>query len=249
MSPHTIQKAAQSARGACLVVQDFLPLSDVAAFPRACRSGSAIVRLYKPPWESAIAAMASTTAALPQAMQEDPSLLDAIHVMLCEWTAEELRGTESSDEGNTIALDDAADNVCLQGGRVASSELYAWLRQQLPPHLRPRLYEEAMRLEWPFLPPGLPEKEYRHVLLLRALRWHDDWGYIRDTLEEQLKDMYRDKPQRKKPGHVATEVSRVGNGSEESMRRFSTYCVCCCPIVVSVLQIFRCVLALHLQNS
>ena len=153
--------------------------------------------------------MACTTVALPRAMQEDPSLLDAIHAMLCEWTAEELRGTESSDEDSIIALDDAADTVCLEGGRVASSELYAWLRQQLPPHLRPRLYEEAMRLEWPFLPPGLPENEHRPALLLRALRWHDDWGHLRDTLEEQFNDMHREGPQRKKTGQVAAEVSRI----------------------------------------
>ena len=62
---------------------------------------------------------------LPQAMKDDPSLLDAVHLMLCEWAADELRGAESSDEGSVAILDDAADTVCLEGGRIDSAELYA----------------------------------------------------------------------------------------------------------------------------
>ena len=82
-----------------------------------------------------------------ESMREDPSLLDAAHLMLCEWAADELRGAESSDEEGVEALDEDADTICIEGGSVKSQQLYAWLRMKLPPHLRMGLYREAQRLE------------------------------------------------------------------------------------------------------
>ena len=52
-------------------------------------------------------------------------------------------------------------------------------------------------------------RAYVRIHIYRALRWHDDWGHLRGTLEEQFKDMHREGPQRKKGGHVATEMSRI----------------------------------------
>ena len=151
----------------------------------------------------------SEAMALPAAMQDDPSLLDAVHLLLCEWTADELRGAESSSEEGVANLDDAADTVCLEGGRIASENLYAWLRGKMPPHLRADFLAEAQRLEWPYKPNGLPEREIQPPLLLRALRWHDEWRHLQDVLEEQLKHLHREGPSRKSVNDGVAIMSRT----------------------------------------
>ena len=59
------------------------------------------------------------------------------------------------------------------------------------------------------MPEELPEGATTPALLLRALRWHDDWHHLKDTLEEQFRHLHRAGPPRKSTADGVMVMSRI----------------------------------------
>ena len=158
--------------------------------------------------------------------EPEPDSHNGLHVHLIEFTCEELWAlADDSEDEHAEAYDELAEEMMTTGTTPLNKDLMQWLQNTLPVHVYAKVWDEAQRVQWPFMTASASVKGPSHAIPVEEpMCQHEKCAQLQEVIKDGLKASRRDRKSRR----VSTEqkasddtlvtqlIEEVGNLRETS---------------------------------